>query len=411
MKRISVIVFFMMLVLPALSQQVFFLYIQTENRQPFYVRINDKVFSSAASGYLVIPKLSNGEYILSVGFPKNEWPAQTIPVSISNHDLGFTLKNFGDKGWGLFNLQTMAVLMASTTSVKAQETVTSTDEFSNTLANVVNTPSIKEKPKADPVVPESKPNADSAMLVQKAAAEKLTQQEPEIKKDTVVAQKKDPPVEKNILVKAEPLTEPTQQISRIERFNDADGVTCIYVLENGQDKKDTVRIFIPLMAVSSVPVNTGSIPEEIKKEAPEVPAEKQTADQNQPEKFLSIELPNPNQPQSEKAEIPADSNRLNFNSDCRALASNEDFLKARRKMVSESNDAGMIAEARKLFRQKCYSADQIKNLSALFLTDEGKYAFFEAVYPFVFDPRNFSKLSSELSSDTYISRFKTLVRQ
>jgi hypothetical protein len=62
------------------AQQNHFIYIQTENKQPFYVRLSDKVLSSSSSGYIVISKVQNGDHDLLIGFPKNEWPQQKISV-------------------------------------------------------------------------------------------------------------------------------------------------------------------------------------------------------------------------------------------------------------------------------------------------------------------------------------------
>jgi len=87
------------------AQQSHFIYIQTDNKQPFYVKLDKTIYSSASSGYLIIPQLKTGSYSFVIGFPKNEWPEQNIRCSVENKDLGYILKNFGDKGWGLFNLQ------------------------------------------------------------------------------------------------------------------------------------------------------------------------------------------------------------------------------------------------------------------------------------------------------------------
>src|SRR5450432_1477878 len=95
------------------AQQNHFIYIQTENKQPFYVKLDKKLYSSSASGYLVVPKLKDGTYNLAIGFPKGEWTEQNMLCTINNNDIGYLLKNFESKGWGLFNLQTLAVIMAS----------------------------------------------------------------------------------------------------------------------------------------------------------------------------------------------------------------------------------------------------------------------------------------------------------
>ena len=89
---------------------------------------------------------------------------------------------------------------------------------------------------------------------------------------------------------------------------------------------------------------------------------------------------------------------------------NNDFLGGlRKKIVGEKNDDDMVAEAKKVFKTKCFSTLQIKNLSALFLTEESKYKFFDAAYQYVSDLENFSTLQSELKEEYYINRFKAMI--
>ncbi len=78
-------------------------------------------------------------------------------------------------------------------------------------------------------------------------------------------------------------------------------------------------------------------------------------------------------------------------------------------MVGETKDDGMITEAKKVFRTRCFTSIQIKNLSTLFLTDEFKYKFFDAAYQYVSDSENFSSLQSELKDEYFINRFKAML--
>ena len=70
------------------AQQNRFIYIQTENKKPFYVKLDKKIFSSSNSGYVIIPKLVDGTYNLSIGFPKNESPVQNIQCTLDKQDAG-----------------------------------------------------------------------------------------------------------------------------------------------------------------------------------------------------------------------------------------------------------------------------------------------------------------------------------
>ena len=99
------------------------------------------------------------------------------------------------------------------------------------------------------------------------------------------------------------------------------------------------------------------------------------------------------------------------NSDCKAFAANEDFLKLRKKMASENSEDNMIKIAKKAFHSKCFSTEQIKNLSFLFLTNEGKYMFFDMAYPFASDSDQYNTLQSQLTDSYYINRFKAMIHK
>jgi hypothetical protein len=94
---------------------------------------------------------------------------------------------------------------------------------------------------------------------------------------------------------------------------------------------------------------------------------------------------------------------------CQTVANNDDFLKLRRKMAARTNDDGMLDEARKYFKSKCFSTEQVKNLSTLFLSNAGKYNFFNVAYNYTTDVENFSSLQSELKDQYYINRFKEML--
>jgi hypothetical protein len=79
-------------------------------------------------------------------------------------------------------------------------------------------------------------------------------------------------------------------------------------------------------------------------------------------------------------------------------------------MASGKSDAAMLDEANKVFKTKCFTSAQIKNLSSLFLGDGGKYSFFDAAYVHITDAENFSSLESELKDEYFVNRFKAMLR-
>ncbi len=87
-----------------------FVYLQTDNGKPFYVKMDNKILSSSSEGYIIIPDISNGVYQLKIGFPKKEYPEESFTLSVDNKNEGYLIKHFDDKGLQLFNLETLALI-------------------------------------------------------------------------------------------------------------------------------------------------------------------------------------------------------------------------------------------------------------------------------------------------------------
>ena len=52
--------------------------------------------------------------------------------------------------------------------------------------------------------------------------------------------------------------------------------------------------------------------------------------------------------------------RNSENSDCKDFATENDFLKLRKKMAAENNTDAMIIAAKKYFKSRCFTTEQIK---------------------------------------------------
>ena len=614
------------------AQQDYFIYLQTDNNQAFYLRINNTVYSSTASGYLILAKLPDSIAITTIGFAKAVFPEQQFNIPVNHKDAGYLLKNFGDKGWGLFNLQTMAVIMNSnaTEEKKSPEINGSrkNDAFSLLLANAVNDTAVlyvankpakvlppdpvaaveKKKDPVDTVValparrdsvalvtkkPVSndssvavkntvKPGKDSiattrikpvtgkppannkkaiadSIALAKNAAKKAGKQ-PAIpaakdtlanssggkpvspatiavttkpaRKDTIIMMSERPAVDPKLaekeakiaaarkkdslqlakkqagrnstaavkqsvpgitadtvkkdtliskastkkdtaaLVKTEPpaLVVEKKETAGVELppkrtkplvYKAADLLTdTSYVavfVDESKEKFDTIRISIAFNeAVAAEKKEIAVIKEAAPREKP-VAAKKVIDSLNNPsakpgdtvretaekERLASTKTPQtviaPVKPDSSPVNQPskdslpvvtqsvivkkdppvvADSAKpaksaapaLFLNADCKETAQDADIDKLRIKMLLVVSDEEKIALAKKVFRQKCFLTIQVKALSELFKTDEGKYKWFDAVYAFVSDNGNFSKLSELLKDEYYLNRFKAMLR-
>jgi Domain of unknown function (DUF4476) len=415
----------------SLAQLNHFVYLQTENRQPFYVKMGKEIFNSTVSGYLIIPKLQDSTYNFSIGFLNADNKEHSFSCTINKKDVGYTVKNFSDKGLGLFNLQTLQVTMSAASQPDIAQT-NKTDAFSNLLSTVVNDPAIKQE---NPVQAGAKPESiDSSVLGESKKAEPVSLiASTDIKKDTFK-------VIDNVVSEAPYIL---STIKKQQASQNPYGMNITYEV-NFDNIKDTVTLLIP--SEKSDRINSGSnelnvVDTSLKKEshlqkngeenllqkslsdtvqtAIQKSSYKVTSDtalyrQAADKKFLDIDLDkNKNRIDSAPIIKPVEAlspSGLIINSDCKSSASADDFLKLRKKMAAAKSEEEMISGAKKMFKSKCFTTDQIKNLGVLFLKDADRYNFFDVSYPFVSDTNNFNQLEDQLTEKYYKSRFNAMIR-
>jgi len=466
LRRSGLIIFLSFaLALSIKAQQNRFIYIQTESKQTFYVKMDKKILSSSASGYIIISKLIDSTYNISFGFPKNEWPEQNVTITVSGGDTGYLLKNFGNKGWGLLNLQTQQVLMPERKPEDPETAGTqfNEDAFSNILSAVVNDPSIKQKRiiikdtiAADNTLAgssEIKPlikdtvAVNTVVTVKNEAKEIANKQRTDLQdtvhvdKDVTADSKPNPGSKEEavslIIQEKETVEKNNTAVSKLNADTAVDGIRMAY-LDISKQNVDTVKVFIPFndKSINKEPVI--AVENKIGK-----PAKKPVLIQPKAElkskdsRFIDMELPNPNlkkeinsiksdtmviaekQPIEKELKAVAEDSTKNgleskvkmVKSDCKILATHEEFLELRKIMAAENNDEDMKNAARKQFKSICFTTEQIKNLGVLFITEGEKYKFYVAAYPFVSDSQNFGLLQEELKDNYFITRFRAMLNQ
>jgi Domain of unknown function (DUF4476) len=502
MKRVlPLILFFSFLSFFGYTQPGNFIYLQTENAQTFYVKMNNRLHSSAAAGYLILHGLKDSTYRITVGFPKNEWPEQVFVCSPAGKDAGYLLKNFGDRGWGLFNLQALTIQMASDNKAAGSKTniITSKDPFTTLLATVVGDSTIREQvvrveekgktegktevkvegkteTKAETKV-EERPVMPPAKVEEKAEGEVRVETKTEVKTETKTEIKAEDKVEERPAVSVE-----RSKVGKLIESRSAGGVDMVFTDAHAAGS-DTIRLFVPELkeqveapakpqaaeTKTTIAVVTDTIRHNV--QATEVQERSdsmkiatttaQTDTMQKDKRFLDFEM-NPNdslaagsvkrvvaaspdsikmapdagaadtiktdtrnivaandstaspqpgvQAPGEKPE-PATPKLQVVNSDCRSFATEDDFFKLRGKMSNEKSDDDMIDAAKKAFKKKCYSTEQVKNLGVLFLSDEARYKFYDTAYPFVHDTGNYARLEQELKEEYYRNRFRAMIRK
>ncbi len=398
-----------------MAQKLYFVYFQSENRQSFYLKMGAKTMNSGNGGYLILPKLRDSVYHITIGSSENKYPEQAFTIVVNKKDHGYLLKDMGGTGLGLFDLQSFELLKTETIAPKKEEAKIGDGKnvslFTEVLAKAADDPSLKEKtaraePKPEIKLTEIKPAEIKKTEVTKTE-EKLPGEKVVVKTEpkAIVVPEKDtqalviqpmPEKKKEIRDTVERvITEPYQRstVKRRAESSTTEGMGIVYTDDMGNGTVDTIRILIP----------SSKQPFVAKKDVP-----------REEKKFLNVDSVNLKEEgkvveikQPVKDSVKAEEKTV-AKIDCKEKAGQDDFFKLRKSMAAVASDDEMMAEARRYFQMKCFSTQQVKNLGALFLNEEGKFNFFKSAQAYISDKENFSSLQSELKEEKYIQLFKDL---
>jgi hypothetical protein len=428
--------------MPVLAQQDWFIFVQADNNQPFYAKLGEKIYSSSSIGYLVLPGLKDSTYNLAIGFPKNRFREQTYSVSINKKDQGFQLKRNSDQVWVLYNWQNSQSLepvqdSQNTNSLYGDQK--KTDGFATLMSAVVNDTSVlymSVVKTEEPVKEEKKEVKADTPDVKKASVVKVIKKpvvKPKAKppvtrtKPPVVAKTKQPVVvidtvktmaktDTAVLYEEVVKTPPAPlvfkpAITKLTELSGKNEKWLVYI-DATYEKADTISIHIPI-GEELVKPDTSAVTADKSKTVADSPfvIKKDTVAIEVPKQEVKKPGTIEKIPDAEIKQAPPEKKVVMMvNSDCQNFAKESDIDKLRIKMLAESDIKNKIAAAQKLFKTACLTAKQIRALSELFTTDETRYKFFEAAYPFVADTDNFKLLVELLTEESYVSKFKTLVR-
>ncbi len=107
--RLSILTGFLLMAF-LVNAQNNFLYIQSENNQPYYIQLKGNVHSSNAKGYLLIPNLSDGEYSMVLGFPAGAYREYNYKFAITGKPKGYSLKITQEGEWMLMDMVSLALI-------------------------------------------------------------------------------------------------------------------------------------------------------------------------------------------------------------------------------------------------------------------------------------------------------------
>ena len=85
--------------------QEYFVLIQADSSQSFYVRLGSQLYSSSPEGHLILSQLKDSSYSITVGFPGQVFPEERFFFDIHQKDQVFRLKNDDGRVWRLYDGQ------------------------------------------------------------------------------------------------------------------------------------------------------------------------------------------------------------------------------------------------------------------------------------------------------------------
>lgn len=444
MKKLLLFILFCTSILAASAQGEYYIYLQSENNQPFYVKTLDKIWSSSPEGYILLPNLQDSVYSYIIGFPRDGTKESKFSITLNGNDKGYIIKA-GENGMVLWDLQNATTLRPEKNKVENNFTyIQRTDAFSALLARAAQDTTLLYEAvavKRDVAAVDTKPeetievntpaplNGDSASgPVQEMTASNEGKQDT-VKAETAKAEtglpSKEETKQDDIALKA---VEPEKKERQVP--HDSTAIVEPPVISTNTRDKDSV-------------ISVSTTPDDYKRSVVKKHGESSTSEgfglvfhdkTGEGTDTIRLLIPNPKyviaSPDTAAARdsqffLPVNKDSLQKGatdvkvpvvavsmvpaSTCKSIASEKDFFKLRLNMASRTTDEDMVSEAKKGFKSRCYTTEQIKNLSALFLTAAGKYLLFDAAYSHVSDRENFSSLQSQIKDDYYLRRFKALI--
>jgi hypothetical protein len=506
------------------------------------VKANNQIFSSTSLGSVIVPKIEEGDLIISIGFPQNRWNPLRYKLIVNNKDLAYILKKSNSNSWSLYDYYSMSIIEPLDSSNASNNSVKPVNDFATVLSQVsgVNLePVFQAEPKSEKAAkdvmasksvevslpkveaenPSDKPSISkvdnlivkqvdtktgdtSNPIVNSSEKDSLTPSSKKkdnfvavdstiIKVDSISFSKNKPDtlvqvsgslsvkvdtVEKKINPLIDTLIKEVVKDNRtdsaantiinikiIDTITTIDTSNLLPIVINNFQKDTLVRkvspsqkdlVFIETVAIqqTSSAIDSLHVNKEFKIEDTIIKTDKEVSIKvSLPKNIDSLIIKDSFILKSNSTEIdlPSDTAKANLILDslmnenksiqveslivskdssntkevniafdtiiverrCIELADDNDFIHLRRMMTKEDEESQMISAALMMFKEKCFSVSQIKNLAVLFLNDEAKYKFLETAFPFVSDMAYFKSLESLLSEEKNVKRFKELIIQ
>src|SRR5579872_6045700 len=96
---------------PTFGTSYYFALITAEDSQAFYLRVDSEARNCPRGGHLIIAPLRDSNYILTIGFPGQEYAEQRFLLNVHKRDYALKLSR-RNGSWGLYDLKGQALAAA-----------------------------------------------------------------------------------------------------------------------------------------------------------------------------------------------------------------------------------------------------------------------------------------------------------
>lgn len=367
--RIFLLLIVVYVISPNVTVGQHYIFIEADGQQPFYVKRADTLYSSSASGFLIIPKVPKGDFNIILGFPKAIYPEAVFEIKEVSRDRGFHLKLFEGKGWGLFDRTSMDVIYSNNNQIdkSASDAVKKTaNPFAALLSDAT----------GDDILIEQNPG-----VIQKQLVKDLTVAQPKKEEVREVQDVKSP--ETSVLVKIEELETDKEKI-----------ITYIDRKSGGQI--DTVVIRIAKLEQSDIKIAPKPVSSELSPAREEVKA--------LPE--VNSLIP-PTEEKENQAEVQSSVGRK-LSACTKPAAETKDMLNLQKKILGMAKEEDQLVYVEKVFGMKCFTSKQAVEVASFFLDEYSRMNLFKRVYWLVSDHEDFKQAGTLFFKDENIKAFKQL---
>ncbi len=421
LRKSFIIFLFLGPVFSATAQRPYFVYLQTETQEPFFVQLNKKNQSSSTVGHLILSGLVNGAYDISLGFPGQN-VTQQYSLTINGTDKGYLVKKFENGSWGLVDLQTSETQLSGEFKQAAEKA-----EIEKAIA-LANAKRVEEEALKAEQARAELAKADSLKALEKSKEAQPVPSAGATVATAAVVSRNDTPGKDS---SADKTTEKTEEKAVENQVAASRGTVTTTAANTGNAGVATTAVVTGTLSAAEI--------FRLQEEARRIDAQgkrdsalKAQKTEAAPAKtataapvFLDMEITMPADSLKGKADTavvapvvvkatPADTLKAEAappkNPNCTAEATDADIEMMTMLIKGEKAAEDALEMARKGMKIKCVQTAQVRKLALLFEGQEDRYRLLDMAYRYTVDRQHYGSLSDLLTDSYFLNRFKAMLQ-